>query len=62
MKRGSSYDNTSASTAISGPQPKRRTVLRDVTNLRNANSNKTFAAAPKVQVLRCSLHNCIIVQ
>ncbi|XP_066377369.1 cyclin-A2-1-like [Miscanthus floridulus] len=48
-KRGSSYDNTSASTAFSGPQPKRRTVLRDVTNLRNANSNKTFAAAPKLQ-------------
>jgi hypothetical protein len=33
-----------------------------VTNLRNANSNKTFAAAPKVQVSRCSLHNCIVIQ
>jgi len=60
-KRGSSYDNTSASTAISGPKPKRRTVLRDVTNLRT-NSNKSFAAAPKVQVSSCSLHICIIVQ
>ncbi|PWZ22541.1 hypothetical protein Zm00014a_036695 [Zea mays] len=48
-KRGSSYDNTSASVALSGPQPKRRTVLRDVTNLSNANSNKSFAAAPKLQ-------------
>lgn len=61
-KRGSSYDNSSASAAISGPQPKRRAVLRDVTNLRNANSTKTSAAAPKLQVSRYSLDNCITLQ
>ena len=55
-KRGSSYENTSSSAAISGPQPKRRTVLRDVTNVSRANSNKNTAAT-KLQVLRCSTHN-----
>ena len=55
-KRGSSYENTSSSAAISGPQPKRRTVLRDVTNVSRANSNKNTAAT-KLQVLWCSTHN-----
>jgi len=55
-KRGSSYETTSSSAAISGPQPKRRTVLRDVTNVSRANSNKNTAAT-KLQVLRCSTHN-----
>ncbi|CAN6220111.1 unnamed protein product [Urochloa humidicola] len=48
-KRGSSYENTSSSAAISGPQPKRRTVLRDVTNVSRANSNKNVTAATKLQ-------------
>ncbi|CAN6200541.1 unnamed protein product [Urochloa humidicola] len=48
-KRGSSYENTSSSAAISGPQPKRRTVLRDVTNVSRANSNKNITAATKLQ-------------
>jgi cyclin-A len=56
-KRGSSYENTSSSAAISGPQPKRRTVLRDVTNVSRANSNKKITAATKLQVFRCSTHN-----
>jgi cyclin A len=60
-KRGSSYESTSASAAISGPQPKRRTVLRDVTNVGRANSNKNITAATKLQVFRCSTHYCIIL-
>ncbi|KAG2608468.1 cyclin-A2-1-like [Panicum virgatum] len=43
-KRGCSYETTSSSAAISAPQPKRRTVLRDVTNVSRANSNKNTAA------------------
>uniref|UniRef100_A0A0A9EXU4 Cyclin-A2 n=1 Tax=Arundo donax TaxID=35708 RepID=A0A0A9EXU4_ARUDO len=39
-KRVTSDENTSASAAISGPQPKRRTVLKDVTNVSRASSNK----------------------
>lgn len=49
-KRGSSYDNTSSSAAISAPQPKRRAVLRDVTNVSRANSSKNTTAATKLQV------------
>ncbi|RCV23160.1 hypothetical protein SETIT_4G276600v2 [Setaria italica] len=48
-KRGSSYESASASVAISGPQPKRRTVLRDVTNVSRANSNRNNTAATKLQ-------------
>nr|CAB3471412.1 unnamed protein product [Digitaria exilis] len=48
-KRGSSYDNTSSSAAISAPQPKRRAVLRDVTNVSRANSSKNTTAATKLQ-------------
>ena len=60
-KRGSSYENTSSSAAISGPQPKRRTVLRDVTNVSRANSNKNTAAT-KLQVLWCSTHNSFFLR
>ncbi|KAJ1260996.1 hypothetical protein BS78_10G274500 [Paspalum vaginatum] len=48
-KRGSSYESTSASAAILAPQPKRRAVLRDVTNVSRVNSNKSSTAATKLQ-------------
>lgn len=60
-KRGPSYDNTSATAAISGPQPKRRTVLKDVTNVSRANSSKNTTATTKLQVLRCSTHICVLL-
>ncbi|KAL6603291.1 hypothetical protein ACP70R_043652 [Stipagrostis hirtigluma subsp. patula] len=46
-KRGTSDENTSATP--SGPQPKRRTVLKDVTNISRANSNQNCTAATKLQ-------------
>ncbi|XP_062227742.1 cyclin-A2-1-like [Phragmites australis] len=48
-KRVTSDENTSASAAISGPQPKRRTVLKDVTNISRASTNKKGTAATKLQ-------------
>ncbi|XP_062178887.1 cyclin-A2-1-like [Phragmites australis] len=48
-KRGASDENTSASTAFAGPQPKRRTVLKDVTNVSCSNSNNSCTVATKLQ-------------
>ncbi|KAL6873614.1 hypothetical protein ACP4OV_013696 [Aristida adscensionis] len=48
-KRGTSDENSSASAVISGPQPKRRVVLKDVTNVSRANSNQNCSATTKPQ-------------
>uniref|UniRef100_A0A0E0MMQ3 Uncharacterized protein n=1 Tax=Oryza punctata TaxID=4537 RepID=A0A0E0MMQ3_ORYPU len=48
-KRGALDENTSASTATSAPQPKRRTVLKDVTNIGCANSSKNCTTTTKLQ-------------
>lgn len=53
-KRGALDEITSASTATSAPQPKRRTVLKDVTNIGCANSSKNCTTTSKLQVSRAA--------
>ncbi|XP_015698518.1 cyclin-A2-1 isoform X2 [Oryza brachyantha] len=48
-KRGALDENTAAGTAASAPQPKRRTVLKDVTNIGCANSSKNCTTGTKLQ-------------
>ncbi|KAM0855591.1 hypothetical protein ACQ4PT_049662 [Festuca glaucescens] len=48
-KRGALDENACASAVTSAPQPKRRAVLRDVTNISCANSYKSCTAATKLQ-------------
>uniref|UniRef100_A0A0D9Y0C5 Uncharacterized protein n=1 Tax=Leersia perrieri TaxID=77586 RepID=A0A0D9Y0C5_9ORYZ len=48
-KRGALDENTSAGIATSAPQPKRRTVLKDVTNVGCSNSNRKYTTATKTQ-------------
>uniref|UniRef100_A0A0E0BT23 Cyclin-like domain-containing protein n=2 Tax=Oryza TaxID=4527 RepID=A0A0E0BT23_9ORYZ len=48
-KRGALDEITSVSTATSAPQPKRRTVLKDVTNIGCANSSKNCTTTSKLQ-------------
>ncbi|KAF0889553.1 hypothetical protein E2562_028648, partial [Oryza meyeriana var. granulata] len=48
-KRGALDENTSAGIATSAPVPKRRTVLKDVTNIGGANSSKNCTTATKLQ-------------
>lgn len=52
-KRGAANENARTNSAISAPQPKRRTVLKDVTNLCRVNPSKNCASPAKLQVLRC---------
>jgi cyclin A len=49
-KRGALDENACASAVTSAPQPKRRAVLRDVTNVSCANSYKSYTAVTKPQV------------
>ncbi|KAL6593916.1 hypothetical protein ACP70R_048817 [Stipagrostis hirtigluma subsp. patula] len=49
MKRGALDENCSANVLTSAPQPKRRTVLKDVTNISCAESSKYCTALTKLQ-------------
>lgn len=49
VKRGALDENACASAATSAPQPKRRAVLKDVTNISLANSSKNCIAVTKLQ-------------
>jgi cyclin A len=49
-KRGALDENACASAVTSAPQPKRRAVLKDVTNVSCANSYKSYTAVTKPQV------------
>ncbi|KAJ1265457.1 hypothetical protein BS78_08G078000 [Paspalum vaginatum] len=49
MKREASDENSSANAGASAPQPKRRTVLKNITNINCANASKKFTAVTKLQ-------------
>ena len=55
-KRGALDENTCVSAVASAPHPKRRAVLKDVTNISCANSYRNCTAVTKLQVPRCSTY------
>ena len=56
MKRGALDENTCVSAVAKAPHPKRRAVLKDVTNISCANSFRNCTAVTKLQVPRCSTY------
>jgi len=61
MKREASDENSYADAGASAPQPKKRIVLKNVTNISCANACKKGTAVNKLQVSRCSTHYYFII-
>ena len=60
-KREASDENSYADAGASAPQPKKRIVLKNVTNISCANACKKGTAVNKLQVSRCSTHYYFII-
>ena len=60
-KREASDENSYANAGASAPQPKKRIVLKNVTNISCAIACKKCTAVTKLQVSRCSTHHYFIL-